>query len=156
MVKMAVPKQKKLRRKARRQAIGSRALSRIPLLFPTSSDGLGEVLEALGCALSATKNRWSDCLVGGECAGYHRRAAGEIGPFRFSRAPYLEEPQRAIVDPDCPEVVLNWASQCGKSELWLIMHCLSLVGPQCCTCASCGSDRTGRASRVPPRIGSGP
>jgi phage terminase large subunit GpA-like protein len=43
----------------------------------------------------------------------------EIGPFRFSRAPYLEEPQRAIVDPDCPEVVLDWASQCGKSELWL-------------------------------------
>jgi phage terminase large subunit GpA-like protein len=31
----------------------------------------------------------------------------EIGPFRFGRAQYLIEPMRAIVDPDCPEVILN-------------------------------------------------
>jgi phage terminase large subunit GpA-like protein len=43
----------------------------------------------------------------------------EIGPFRFGRAQYLIEPMRAIVDPDCPEVILDWASQCGKSELIL-------------------------------------
>jgi phage terminase large subunit GpA-like protein len=43
----------------------------------------------------------------------------ECGPFRFSRGYYLEEPQRAILDPSASEVVLNWASQCGKSELWL-------------------------------------
>src|SRR5262252_715501 len=33
----------------------------------------------------------------------------EIGPFRFSRAQYLEAPQRAILDPSVSEVVLNWA-----------------------------------------------
>ena len=43
----------------------------------------------------------------------------EIGPFRFARAQYLEEPQCVILDPSVPEVVLDWASQCGKSELWL-------------------------------------
>jgi phage terminase large subunit GpA-like protein len=43
----------------------------------------------------------------------------EVGPFRFDRAPYLEEPQRAILDASTPEVVLDWASQCGKSEVWL-------------------------------------
>lgn len=43
----------------------------------------------------------------------------EIGPFRFARAPYLIEPQRAILAPSGGEIVLNWSSQCGKSELWL-------------------------------------
>jgi phage terminase large subunit GpA-like protein len=43
----------------------------------------------------------------------------KLGPFHFSRAPYLIEPQRAILDEDTREVVLDWSSQCGKSELWL-------------------------------------
>ncbi len=43
----------------------------------------------------------------------------ETGPFRFERAHYLEEPQRAILGPATPEVVIDWASQCGKTELEL-------------------------------------
>lgn len=53
----------------------------------------------------------------------HRRLSPEssrqIGPFRFAKAPYLEEPQRAILAREGGEVVLEWASQCGKSELLL-------------------------------------
>src|SRR5262249_19167633 len=42
-----------------------------------------------------------------------------VGRLRFSRAQYLEDPQRAILDPSVPEVVLNWCSQAGKTEIWL-------------------------------------
>src|SRR5215813_1606419 len=74
----------------------------------------------------------------------------EIGPFRFSRAPYLEQVQRAVLDPTVPEVVLNWASQCGKSELWLngllywSEHAPSpalLVGPDWKSVKSLSADR---------------
>lgn len=74
----------------------------------------------------------------------------EIGPFRFNRAPYLEEPQRAILDPNVREVVLNWASQCGKSELWLngilywSVHAPApalLVGPDWKSVKSLSADR---------------
>ena len=41
----------------------------------------------------------------------------EIGPFRFDRAPYLIEPQKAIIDSDTTEIVLDWCSQAGKSEI---------------------------------------
>jgi hypothetical protein len=41
----------------------------------------------------------------------------EVVPFLFSRASYLEEPQRVILSPAGGELVVNWASQCGKSEL---------------------------------------
>jgi hypothetical protein len=51
--------------------------------------------------------------------GLSPESSRELGPFHFSRAPYLIEPQKAILDPDVREVVLNWSSQCGKSELWL-------------------------------------
>jgi phage terminase large subunit GpA-like protein len=74
----------------------------------------------------------------------------EVGPFRFDRAPYLIEPQKAILDPDVPEVVLDWASQCGKTELWLngllfwSVHapapCL-LVAPDWKSCKSLSADR---------------
>lgn len=74
----------------------------------------------------------------------------EVGPFRFSRALYLEEPQRAILDPNVAEVVLNWASQCGKSEVWLnsllfwSVHAPSpalLVGPDWKSVKSLSADR---------------
>jgi phage terminase large subunit GpA-like protein len=74
----------------------------------------------------------------------------EIGPFRFDRAQYLEEPQRAILDPDVPEVVLNWSSQCGKSELWLnaLLYWSThspapalLVAPDWKSCKSLSADR---------------
>jgi len=41
----------------------------------------------------------------------------EIGPFRFDRAKYLIEMQRACLDPDVSEVVICSASQIGKTEL---------------------------------------
>jgi phage terminase large subunit GpA-like protein len=74
----------------------------------------------------------------------------EVGPFRFDRAPYLEEPQRAILDASTPEVVLDWASQCGKSEVWLnallywSKHSPSpavLVGPDWKSVKSLSADR---------------
>jgi phage terminase large subunit GpA-like protein len=74
----------------------------------------------------------------------------EIGPFRFARAPYLEEPQCAILDPNVTEVVFDWASQCGKSELWLNAllywseHAPSpalLVGPDWKSVKSLSADR---------------
>src|SRR5215471_1641146 len=53
----------------------------------------------------------------------HRRlspeSSREIGPFRFERAPYMREVQSAILSPGGGEVVVEWASQCGKSELLL-------------------------------------
>jgi phage terminase large subunit GpA-like protein len=53
----------------------------------------------------------------------HRRlspeASREVGPFQFERGPYLVEPQRAILAPGGGEVVINWASQAGKTELVL-------------------------------------
>jgi phage terminase large subunit GpA-like protein len=74
----------------------------------------------------------------------------EIGPFKFDRAQYLEEPQRAILDPDVPEIVLNWASQCGKTEVWLnailfwSVHAPApalLVGPDWKSVKSLSADR---------------
>jgi hypothetical protein len=74
----------------------------------------------------------------------------ELGAFHFSRAPYLVEPQRAILDPDIREVVLNWSSQCGKSELWLnaLLYWsvnspapALVVAPDWKSCKSLSSDR---------------
>jgi len=74
----------------------------------------------------------------------------EVGPFRFSRAHYLEEPQRAIIDPAVPEVCLDWCSQAGKSECWLnailywSVHAPSpalLVGPDWKSVKSLSADR---------------
>jgi phage terminase large subunit GpA-like protein len=73
-----------------------------------------------------------------------------LGAFHFSRAPYLIEPQRAILDPDVREIVLNWSSQCGKSELWLnallywSMNSPApalIVAPDWKSCKSLSSDR---------------
>ena len=69
----------------------------------------------------------------------------EIGPFKFDRAQYLEEPQRAILDPDVPEIVLNWASQCGKSEIWLNRFC---SGPCTRRLRRCWSRRIGKVLKV--------
>jgi phage terminase large subunit GpA-like protein len=53
----------------------------------------------------------------------HRRlspeSSREVGPFRFDRAPYMREVQSAILCQGGGEVVVEWASQCGKSELLL-------------------------------------
>jgi phage terminase large subunit GpA-like protein len=74
----------------------------------------------------------------------------EIGPFRFNRAPYLEEPQRAIIDSDTTEVVLDWCSQAGKSEILLnsllfwSVHAPAptlLVAPDWKSCKSLSADR---------------
>ena len=74
----------------------------------------------------------------------------EIGPFRFNRAPYLEEPQRAIIDFDTTEVVLDWCSQAGKSEILLnsllfwSVHAPAptlLVAPDWKSCKSLSADR---------------
>jgi phage terminase large subunit GpA-like protein len=74
----------------------------------------------------------------------------EIGPFRFNRAPYLEEPQRAIIDSDTTEVVLDWCSQAGKSEILLNSllfwsgHAPAptlLVAPDWKSCKSLSADR---------------
>jgi phage terminase large subunit GpA-like protein len=84
----------------------------------------------------------------------HRRlspeSSRELGAFHFSRAPYLVEPQRAILDADTREVVLNWSSQCGKSELWLnaLLYWsvnspapALVVAPDWKSCKSLSSDR---------------
>jgi phage terminase large subunit GpA-like protein len=74
----------------------------------------------------------------------------EVGPFRFSRAHYLEEPQRAVLDPSVSEVVLDWCSQAGKTEIWLNAllywseHAPApalLVGPDWKSAKSLSSDR---------------
>ena len=83
-------------------------------------------------------------------------SAREVGPFKFSRAWYLEEPQRAILNPDIAEVVLDWASQCGKSELWINALLFwsnfapgpaLLVGPDWKSVRSLSSDRIRPAFR---------
>jgi phage terminase large subunit GpA-like protein len=48
-----------------------------------------------------------------------RESSREVGPFSFDRAPYMREVQSAILSPRGGEVVVMWASQCGKSELLL-------------------------------------
>jgi len=111
--------------------------------------GLAEVLEALSKAFAAPPK--VDPIAWLE---EHRRlspeSSRELGPFHFSRAPYLIEPQRAILDTDTREVVLNWSSQCGKSELWLnaLLYwsvnspapCL-VVAPDWKSCKSLSADR---------------
>src|SRR5689334_330656 len=85
---------------------------------PPVDSGLAEVLTALSKAFAPPAKvdpiQWLEA---------HRRlspeSSRELGPFHFSRAPYLIEPQRAILDSYTREVVLDWSSQCGKSELWL-------------------------------------
>ena len=62
----------------------------------------------------------------------------EIGPFRFDRAPYLIEPQKAIIDSDTTEIVLDWRSQAGKSEI--ILNSLLFWSVH-----SAGADVAGRA-----------
>jgi phage terminase large subunit GpA-like protein len=88
--------------------------------------------------------------VARKCAVASPESSHEIGRFRFARAAYLEEPQRATLDPNVPEVVLDWASQCGKSELWLngllywSVHAPSpalLVGPDWKSVKSLSADR---------------
>ena len=82
------------------------------------SDTAGEVIDAL--SLACVPPVAGDCIAWIESVRWlSPESSREIGFFRFARAPYLEEPQRAILDPNVPEIVLNWASQCGKSELWL-------------------------------------
>jgi phage terminase large subunit GpA-like protein len=41
----------------------------------------------------------------------------EVGPIQFQKAPYQIEAQRAAVDSEISEVVLDWSSQSGKSEI---------------------------------------
>ena len=111
--------------------------------------GVAEILEALSKALAPPQQvdpiQWLE---------EHRRlspeSSRELGAFHFSRAPYLIEPQRAILDPDCREVVLNWSSQCVKSELWLnaLLYWsvnspapALVVAPHWKSCKSLSSDR---------------
>jgi phage terminase large subunit GpA-like protein len=111
--------------------------------------GVAEVLEALSKAFSPPPK--VDPIVWLEA---HRRlspeSSRELGAFHFSRAPYLIEPQRAILDADTREVVLNWSSQCGKSELWLnaLLYWsvnspapALVVAPDWKSCKSLSSDR---------------
>jgi phage terminase large subunit GpA-like protein len=84
----------------------------------TDSGAIAEVLSAL--ARASLPPPFVDPIAWIESTRWlSPESSAEIGPFRFSRAPYLEEPQRAILDSSVPEIVLNWSSQCGKSELWL-------------------------------------
>src|SRR6516165_8983558 len=111
--------------------------------------GVAEVLEALSKAFSPPPK--VDPIVWLEA---HRRlspeSSRELGAFHFSRAPYLIEPQRAILDADTREVVLNWSSQCGKSELWLnALLYWSVNSPA----PAWWSLPTGRAARASPVIG---
>jgi phage terminase large subunit GpA-like protein len=111
--------------------------------------GVAEILEALSKAFAPPPKvdpiQWLET---------HRRlspeSSRELGTFHFSRAPYLIEPQRAILDTDTREVVLNWSSQCGKSELWLnaLLYWsvnspapALVVAPDWKSCKSLSSDR---------------
>ena len=113
------------------------------------SDTVGEIMYALSVACvptaAADPIQWIESV-----RWLSPESSHEIGPFRFVRAPYLEEPQRAILDPNVPEVVLDWASQCGKSEIWLnallywSVHVPSpalLVGPDWKSVKSLSADR---------------
>jgi phage terminase large subunit GpA-like protein len=116
---------------------------------PESPDTVEEVLAGLAraCLLPTAVDpiQWLESV-----RWLSPESSHEIGPFRFNRAPYLEEPQRAILDPNVREVVLDWASQCGKSELWLngilywSEHAPSpvlLVGPDWKSVKSLSADR---------------
>jgi phage terminase large subunit GpA-like protein len=107
------------------------SLARRILRDPFSRTGLPSVLAEALTTLSPESSR-------------------ELGPFHFSRAPYLIDPQKAILDPDVREVVLNWSSQCGKSELWLnaLLYWsvnapapALVVAPDWKSCKSLSSDR---------------
>jgi phage terminase large subunit GpA-like protein len=74
----------------------------------------------------------------------------EVGPFKFDRAQYLIEPQKAIIDSETQEVVLDWCSQAGKSEILLnsllfwSVHAPApalLVAPDWKSCKSLSADR---------------
>jgi phage terminase large subunit GpA-like protein len=114
-----------------------------------SSDAAGEILAALG--LACLPPRSVDAIAWIENVRWlSPESSHEIGPFRFDRAPYLIEPQKAVLDPSVPEVVLNWCSQAGKTELWLNSllywseHAPSpalLVGPDWKSVKSLSADR---------------
>jgi phage terminase large subunit GpA-like protein len=77
----------------------------------------------------------------------------EIGPFSFARAPYLEEPQRAILDPSVSEVVLDWSSQSGKTEILLnsiLYWSVHSVGPLLVVCPDWKSSKSFSVDRVRP------
>lgn len=86
-----------------------------PMANKTRSQTL-DVFEKLAeLALPAT---WPDPIIWLEqTRRLSPESSREVGPFLFSRASSLEEPQRAILSPVGGEVVVNWANQCGKSEL---------------------------------------
>src|SRR5262249_48576983 len=112
-------------------------------------DTIAEVLALLACAcLPPTK---VDPIAWLESTRWlSPESSREIGPFRFDRAPYLEEPQRAIIDSDTTELVLDWCSKAGKSEILLnsllfwSVHAPAptlLVAPDWKSCKSLSADR---------------
>ena len=60
-------------------------------------------------------------LTVSEWAVRHRRLSPEgsafTGRFRLESAPYQAEPMEAVNDPEVQSVVLQWASQTGKTEI---------------------------------------
>ena len=44
-------------------------------------------------------------------------SAAEAGKWQTSRVPWTREPMDASADPDCREIVLEFASQCAKTEV---------------------------------------
>jgi len=77
----------------------------------------------------------------------------EIGPFSFQKAPYLIEPQRAILDPEIPEIVLNWSSQSGKTELLLnsiLYWSVHSPGPLLCVTPDWKSSKSFSSDRIQP------
>jgi phage terminase large subunit GpA-like protein len=85
---------------------------------PKSTDTVGEVFVALARACLPPEKvdpiEWLESV-----RWLSPESSREIGPFKFNRANYLIEPQRAILDEETPEIVLNWSSQSGKTEVWL-------------------------------------
>ena len=90
----------------------------------------------------------------------HRRlspeASAEPGLFHFERIPYAVEPQRAILDPSTQEVVLMWASQCGKTEIATLNSLLywSVVapGPALVVCPDWKSAQSLSCDRIDPML----
>jgi hypothetical protein len=115
---MAIPpKRKASKRPARARFTGGRISWDTPL-SSSVGDGVADVLARLATAGLAPKAvdpiQWLE-----EARWLSPESSREVGPFRFARAQYLEKPQRAILDPPVPEVIVDWASQSGKTELEL-------------------------------------
>lgn len=118
-------------------------------------DGVGELLGAFGRLVTPPENVDPICWLES-----HRwlsvESSAEPGPFKFERIAYAIEPQRAVLDPDLPEVVLCLAAQTAKTEIATLNPLLywSAVapGPALVVCPDWKSATSLSCDRIDPML----